>query len=205
MNPYEILGLQPNASKAEIKKQYKKKALETHPDRNNGNDEEFKKVTEAYEILCGKRQQQSNQGFNPFDEFGFNINLDDFFGGFAGRHAKKRSQERPPERDDQINFGLNLNLAEVKNGKQIKIEYQKSENCKNCNGIGGKEKNTCCRCGGAGVLRMNRQQGPMVFSQQITCSDCSGEGCQIIDICDKCSGRGFVIKTEYSTINIKTV
>ena len=102
---YDILGVSPQTTQEEIKKVYKKKAFELHPDRNNGNEEEFKKLNQAYNFISGKGNIDPNEITDP--NFGFGINLDDlinnsFFSGFRSKPNK------PPSLDKDIGFDFNL-------------------------------------------------------------------------------------------------
>ena len=198
---YSILGLSPGASQDEIKSKYKEKAFATHPDRNNGNSEEFLKVTEAYEILSGKKQaKQQEQPFNPFGggfDFGqmFNFNFNPF---------GEQQEKRPPEKESDMGIRLELTIEEIINGKTYNIEYQKSYDCDKCSGVGGKSKAKCQGCFGSGVVRQQHSQGGMTFQNVGPCQNCSGRGSIIQEPCSGCEAKGYKTKKEKLSFKIES-
>jgi molecular chaperone DnaJ len=206
---HSILGVSPNASEEEIKRQYKKRALETHPDRNNGNSEEFLKVQEAYEVLTGKRTNKNvpPSGFNPFDMggfSGFDINdiINSFTGGARGpSNAHARGIRRPPERDSEVGIELNLNVQQIKQGQHFEFEYKKSKCCDKCAGIGGKEKIKSCN--GTGMIQQIQSSGNNRFVTTYPCPTCQGAGESIKDPCSSCNGLGFVVYSDKLRFEIK--
>ena len=144
---YKILGLNNNASADEIKQAYKRRAKETHPDLNNGQDEESKKVVEAYEILSGKKNPPRQ---NENNNFHFDINdIFSNFSGFSDFFAQQNAQKnRPPSEDRDVNFQINLNVEDLKKGRHFSVKYKKSKDCHVCSGVGGKFKRKCQQCSG---------------------------------------------------------
>lgn len=202
---YQILGVEKNASEEEIKKAYKKLALQYHPDKNPDNkeaEERMKEINDAYTTLSDpdkKRQYDmggSNMGGNGFgfDPFDIASRMRDFgFGGF------RRHQHQQKGRD--IRIDLNLTLEEIYRGTTKKLRFNHSVQCDGCSGSGGKE-NTCDVCNGQGMVTQVFQtpMGKMV-NQQI-CGKCNGSGRIIVDPCKKCNGIGTQVKTDTVDITI---
>ena len=199
---YDILGVHPNATQEEIKKSYRALAMAHHPDVG-GDEEKFKQITEAYEILSGKRQppkdhNASHPGFGGFD---ISEILKNFNFGF-GRGDFRPQENRPPEEKDIV-FSLKINLEDIKKGKDFNIQYDKSVPCVKCNGVGGFSKNACAKCKGEGVIRNIAKQGNMISVATSTCNVCGGSGMMVKDPCFECSSRGFNIKTENLKFEVK--
>ncbi|KAN0061674.1 Type I HSP40 co-chaperone [Thecaphora frezii] len=199
---YDLLGVSPTASDAELKKAYRKKALQAHPDKG-GDPEEFKAITAAYEILSdadkrelydrfGEAGLEGNGGMgggmDPQDLFSqlFGGGGGGFFGGGGGR-------PRGPRKGKDLVHRVKVSLEELYVGKITKLALQKHVLCKKCDGRGGKEGavKTCSGCNGQGIKVVLRQLGPMVQQMQQTCPDCQGAGEQINpkDRCKECNGK----------------
>jgi molecular chaperone DnaJ len=204
---YQILGVGRDASADEIKKAYRKLALKYHPDRNSGDkdaEENFKEISEAYEVLGdpAKRQTYDRFGYEgvkssfrggsfSWEDFSHATDFQDIFGdlfsslfGFGGMG---RSYARPRGRDLRVR--LNLSLDDVFHGKDTQITLKRLEVCANCGGDGcrpGTKPSPCPRCGGHGQIRIT--QG--FFHLTTTCDRCRGEGMFIEDPCPECRGQG---------------
>ncbi|VVT53019.1 uncharacterized protein SAPINGB_P003363 [Magnusiomyces paraingens] len=195
---YELLGVQPNASEAQLKKAYRVNALKYHPDKNQHNPEaaeKFKEISGAYEILSDPSKREL---YDKYGEAGLNGGpggmggADDifahFFGGmngmFGGDHGHGRSG---PQKSRDIVHPIKATLTDLYKGKVSKLRLTRTVNCPTCKGKGGKEGavKTCSACNGNGVRFVTRQMGPMVQRFQTMCSDCQGQG-QIIDPKDRC-------------------
>ncbi len=213
---YEVLGVQKNASEAEIKKAYRRLAMKYHPDRNSGEsnaEDKFKEAKEAYEILSsGEKRQAYDQfghagvdqsmggggpgGGNFHDIFGDVFG--DIFGGGGG--GRGRSQQSHVQRGADLRYVLELNLEEAVLGCEKKINYTANVNCKSCGGSGAKEgthPENCPTCGGSGEVRVS--QG--FFTIQQSCPRCHGSGKVIKDPCRTCRGTGQV--KESKTLSVK--
>ncbi|MCL5953810.1 MAG: molecular chaperone DnaJ [Nitrospirae bacterium] len=208
---YSVLGVSRSASADEIKKAYRKLAMQYHPDRNPGDkaaEAQFKLINEAYEVLgdAKKRQvydtvgpQGFSEGFDPggfpggfsggfgrgSGSFGdiFSEVMDGFFGGMGGSASGGRSQ------GEHILRQVDLSFEEAALGKEISIKIARWESCAPCSGNGsknGKSVTVCSTCRGTGLIRV--QQG--FFIVQRTCNACGGEGRVISEICPACSGKG---------------
>lgn len=224
---YEILGVQRTATKDDLKKAYRKLAMQYHPDRNPGDkesEEKFKEAAEAYEILSddNKRARYDRYGHdgvrnNGFGSQGFSdINdifshfsdifgggssiFDDFFGNTSQRGRQRRGSGTP---GSDLRVNLKLTLEEIAQGVSKKIKIKKQIKCDRCNGTGaesGTSKKTCPICHGSGEIRTVSRS---VFGQFVNiqpCNNCNGEG-EVVDTpCKKCLGDGRV--SEEVTVSI---
>lgn len=214
---YEVLGVGRDASADEIKKAYRKKALQFHPDKNPGDkaaEEKFKEAAEAYEILSdtSKREQYNRfghqmpggfggHGFNNaddvFDHFG--SIFEDLFGMGGGRGRRKGGGPRPRKGSDQ-QIHLRVSFKESVLGTERKVQVPHQTECTSCRGSGaakGTEPVVCPTCRGRGHVAI--QQGFLTYTT--TCPECRGEGKRIMNPCGDCGGSGQQSKT--STINVK--
>ena len=213
---YEVLGVSKGVSKDEIKKAYRRLAVQFHPDRNPDDrnaEEKFKEATEAYEVLADERKRQAydqfgfagleGMGFEAhdfssvfrdfediFEGFNFTNFFDSFFGG--GRSRSRRGMGRSSaRRGADLRYELEILFADAVFGKKEEITFSLNERCEECKGSGadkGSGKKICPACGGAGQVR--RSSG--FFSIATTCPSCNGEGEIIERPCADCAGRGFV-------------
>lgn len=212
---YEILVVIRTASAEEIKKSYRKLALQFHPDRNPGDkhaEEMFKEAAEAYAVLSDpeKRAQYDQfghslggrgfQGFEGFEDnfrgFGdiFGDIFEDFFGTSRGGSARSR-------RGSDLEIPVEITLEEVLSGVEKAVEIPRLENCSECNGSGaepGSKRVSCKDCAGRGEVRIT--QG--FFTLRRTCPRCGGEGERIEKPCTHCSGHGRVRKTRKLSVKI---
>jgi molecular chaperone DnaJ len=190
-NLYEILGVREDASPDEIKKTYRKLAMEHHPDKG-GNEEKFKKISEAYETLGdeNKRSQYDHQRKNPFN--GNSSIFDEFFNGF---HAQRKTNV--PEKI----IDIEISVFDSYNSTEKIISYEKSDKCNTCSGSGG-EKQICGTCNGIGYKTMTMGSGffTQVFRQM--CNTCNGNGSLYKKVCDTCLGKTTTKKTESVKIKI---
>jgi molecular chaperone DnaJ len=217
---YEILGVGKTASGDEIKKSYRKLAMQFHPDRNPGNKEaedKFKEATEAYEVLKdddkrsaydryghqaqgqGGAQGGFNQGFDGFDFNDIFSNFSDVFGEMGGkRQTKKRSSS---VQGSDVRYNLEISLEEAFKGTSEKISFTIANSCESCDGTGSanKEKPTDCpTCQGSGRIRA--QQG--FFIVERTCTTCHGSGQLIKNPCKNCKGEGRINKERTLSVKI---
>jgi len=210
---YQILGVNRNASAEEIKKAYRKLALQHHPDRNRDNpeaEEKFKEASEAYSVLGNieKRQIYDQYGVEGLraggggQDFGFFSDsifsdfgdiLGDLF-GFGGSFSANR-QRRGPRQGNDLGLEVTLTLEESFLGAEKEIEVDRERNCDVCDGSGSepaKGADVCRKCGGTGNVRIS--QG--FFSVATTCSSCQGRGRVIAHPCKKCRGQGRLQKAK---------
>lgn len=224
---YEVLGVARSASADEIKKAYRKIALQHHPDRNQGDkaaEEKFKEAAEAYDVLSNpdKRAQYDRFGHagvgtsaasgggpggmrmeDIFQNFG-DVFGDDLFGSFFGG-GRQGGGRRQGTRGANLRVKLKMDYAEIANGASKKIKVKKHVTCQVCDGSGAKDKNavqTCNTCGGSGQVR--RVQNTFLGQMQTvtTCPTCNGEGLTITQKCGNCKGEGRVFGEETVTLDI---
>jgi len=221
---YEILGLSKDAATSEVKKAYRKLAMEYHPDKNQGNkeaEEKFKEVSEAYEVLKDpqKRQKYDHFGHSAsrggFESYGggFEFDLADAlkvfmsegfgFGDIFGS-TTQRSSRGYRKRGADLQLHLKLTFEEIATGIEKKIRLKRFVKCQECGGTGAKKSTspvTCPYCKGTGEIRNVSRSIFGQFINVTTCSQCHGEGTIISDPCTMCKGQGRV-KGE-SSINVK--
>ncbi|MFK7764204.1 MAG: molecular chaperone DnaJ [Roseobacter sp.] len=217
---YDVLGVSKGATAEEIKKAYRGKAKELHPDRNKDNPEsegKFKEANEAYEILkdaekkaaydryghaafeggMGGGARQGGGGHGDFSS-AFSDVFDDLFGNFAGG---QRGGGNRAARGSDLRYNLRINLEDAFGGMQKTINVPSSIPCDGCNGTGaegGSEPSSCPTCSGMGKVRA--QQG--FFTVERTCPTCSGLGQIIKNPCNSCQGAGRVEKDRALSVNI---
>lgn len=220
---YDLLGVTKGADETELKKAYRKKAMELHPDRNKDNpnaESQFKEVNEAYDVLKDPNKKaaydrfghaafdgaggggQRAGGFNPGNaDFAsaFSDVFEDLFGGGFGGGGGQRGKRAA--RGSDLRYNLSVTLEEAYNGKQATLTVPSSVICDTCNGTGaegGAEPTTCPTCSGLGKVRA--QQG--FFTVERTCPTCNGRGQIIKNPCVTCSGQGRVQKTRSLNVNV---
>lgn len=221
---YEILGVSKNASADEIKKAYRKTAMQFHPDRNPGDkaaEEKFKEAAEAYEVLSdndkrAKYDRFGHQAFQGAAGGGFhNTNMEDIFshfgdifgdgmfGSFFGGNSQARGSRGTGARGSNLRIKLKLNFAEIANGVNKQIKVKKHIVCNQCSGSGAKDKNsiqTCKTCNGNGQVKQVRNTFLGAMQTVTTCPTCNGNGSSITNKCTSCKGEGRMYGEE--TINI---
>jgi len=217
---YEVLEVSKTATFEEIKKAYKKKAIQYHPDKNPGDssaEEKFKEAAEAYEILSDeqKRARYDRYGHNAPGGFGgssggFSMEdifsqFGDIFGGHFGGFGGFGGGGQRVNRGSDLRVKVKLTLKEISTGVEKKIKVKKYVACKHCHGNGaenGTAYTTCSTCNGSGVVTrvVNTMLGQM--QTQTTCPTCNGEGKNITKKCPHCAGEGIIREEEVITLNI---
>ncbi|HQK09534.1 MAG TPA: molecular chaperone DnaJ [Rectinema sp.] len=220
---YEVLGVPKTATKDEIKKAYRKLAIQFHPDKNPGNktaEEKFKEATEAYEVLGDdqKRQAYDQFGFagvegmagaqqdysSVFRDFedifsGFG-DFSSFFGSIFGEGAQRRGETRA-NHGANLRYDIELPFEKAIFGTTVEISYNKDDICKTCGGSGSRDnlgRKVCSTCKGTGQVR--RSSGFFAISQP--CPVCHGEGTVIENPCQDCAGSGLVKKKQKIRVTI---
>lgn len=221
---YEVLGVSKNADAAEIKKAYRKLALQYHPDKNPGNkeaEEKFKEAAEAYDVLSNEEKRRKYDQFGHAGlggagagGFGGGMSMDDIFshfgdifgnfGGFGGFSGGGRSARRV-NRGTNLRVKVKLTLEEIATGVEKKIKVKKYVADTHCHGTGAKEGtsfSTCTTCNGTGQI--TRVQNTILGAMQTTstCPTCEGEGKIINEKCPHCNGEGVQLAEEVITLNI---
>jgi len=218
---YDILGVPPDASEAQLKTAYRKGALKHHPDKNAHSPEaaeKFKDLSHAYEVLSDpqRRQLYDQYGEEGLEQGGAGGGMAaedlfaQFFGGggaFGGMFGGGMGgQDRGPRKARTIAHVHKVSLEDIYKGKVSKLALQKSVICPKCDGRGGKEGavKKCTGCDGRGMKTMMRQMGPMIQRFQTVCPDCQGEG-EIIrdrDRCKQCNGKKTIIERKVLHVHV---
>ncbi len=225
---YEVLGVSKTATADEIKKAYRKKAIQYHPDRNPGDkeaEEKFKEAAEAYDVLSDpdKRARYDQYGHNMgpqgfggagagggFGGFGGGMSMEDIFsqfgdifgGGFGGGGTRTR---RSVNRGSDLRINVKVTLKEVAEGVTKKFKINHLVPCSHCGGTGAKDGTafrTCSTCHGTGVVTRVQQTILGSMQTQSVCPDCHGEGKVITEPCAYCHGDGVERKEEIIEVNI---
>jgi len=227
---YEVLEVSKTATADEIKKAYRKKALQYHPDRNPGNkdaEEKFKEAAEAYEVLSNPEKRQRYDQFghagmsNSGGGFsGHDMSMDDIFsmfgdifgggfgggfGGFSGFGSSRSSRGRRVSRGSDLRVKVNLTLKEIAEGVEKKLKVKKYVACSYCNGTGaqnGSDYDTCQTCHGSGHVTRITQTLLGQMQQTTVCPTCNGEGQIIRNKCPHCQGEGVVREEEVIAVRI---
>lgn len=222
---YEVLGVSKSADAAEVKKAYRKKAIQYHPDKNPGDttaEEKFKEAAEAYEVLSDENKrarydQFGHGGMNGGGGFsGGGMNMEDIFsqfgdifgssfgggfssGGFGGQRGRRVN------RGSNLRIRVKLTLKEIAHGVEKKVKVNKYTACNSCDGTGaenGSSYSTCSTCNGSGHVTRVQQTFLGHMQTQSVCPTCGGEGRIITHKCKVCKGNGIVKGEEVITINI---
>ncbi len=220
---YEVLGVSKSASKEEIKKAYRKKAIQYHPDKNPDDkvaEEKFKEAAEAYEVLSDdqKRQRYDQYGHagvgssaagGGFSGGGMSMDdifshFGDIFGGHFGGFSGGSSHGRRVKKGSNIRIKIKLTLDEIVNGTTKKIKLNKYVPCDACNGSGAENGayTTCSTCHGSGIVTRVQNSFLGQIQTQSTCPTCGGEGKIITKKCNVCHGEGIVKKEDVVEIKI---
>jgi molecular chaperone DnaJ len=214
---YEVLGVGREASPAEIKRAYRKQAMDNHPDRNPGDaaaEERFKEAAEAFEVLHDEEKRRlydqfghegpRRAGFSGFDgveDVFQHFAGGDLFADLLGSMGFGQRRRGGPGRGADLKMRLVVPFAEAVNGVEREIEVQRKVSCEVCKGSGAKEGSAptrCATCGGNG--QVIHRQG--FFTLQTTCPTCRGEGTIIQDPCDACSGTGMTVSSSKLSLKI---
>ncbi|KAL4401788.1 Hsp70 binding protein [Malassezia pachydermatis] len=200
---YDVLGVAPDASDAEIKKAYKKQSLANHPDKNPGDEtasERFQEVANAYEVLSDPDARAAYDRYGETDgngPGGPGMNMDDIFASMFGGPSFGMGSGPPRRAQDSV-IPYSVTLEDLYNGKTAHFALEKNVVCSHCQGTGGKTgamPKDCVTCGGKGRVLQQRHAGNGMISQTVApCSDCDGKGKKFRekDQCKKCHGKTVV-------------
>jgi len=220
---YEILEVPKTASSEEIKKAYRKKAIQFHPDKNPGDkasEEKFKEAAEAYEVLGNEDKRRRYDQFGhagvggQAGGFGGGMTMDDIFSqfgdifgghfGFSGFSSGGRNAQRV-NRGADLRVKVKLSLNEVATGVEKKIKVKKYIACTHCQGTGAEDSksySTCNTCKGSGYVTRTMSTILGQMQTTATCNSCGGEGKSITKKCPHCNGEGIVRDDDVITLNI---
>ena len=229
---YEVLEVSKTATAEEIKKAYRKKAIQYHPDRNPGDkkaEEMFKEAAEAYDVLSNPEKRARYDQFGhagvggaagnggPFGGFGGGMSMDDIFsmfgdifggraggfGGFSGFDSGSTQQRR--YRGSDLRVKVKLTLKEISTGVEKKFKLKKYVTCSHCHGTGAEgssSSETCATCKGSGSVIKTQQTILGTMQTRVTCPTCGGEGKVIKNKCKECGGEGIVYGEELVSVKI---
>ncbi len=228
---YNILGVSRDASRADIKKAYKRLAKKYHPDLNKetGSEEKFKEINQAASVLGDDEKRKMYDmygaeglergagagagGFSGFDFSGFDFSdfgfgrfdfddiFDTFFSGRSG-FGRRSTRSRRAGSGRDLAHEIIIRLEEAVNGVKKKIKVTKNDVCEACNGKGGSGVEQCPECKGTGIYRETKRTPFGIFQTNTTCRRCQGSGEVITDKCDVCGGSGMVRKTKTIEVDI---
>jgi molecular chaperone DnaJ len=216
---YDVLGVSRSASDEEVKRAFRKLAMEYHPDRNKreGAEEKFKEINEAYQVLSDPTKRASYdrfghmgvpgnggaRGFEGFDNFGgFGDIFEAFFGGFGGG---TRTRPNAARRGADLQYSLAVEFEDAVFGIDKEVELQRTEMCSRCRGSKsepGSSTTTCANCNGSGQVRRAHQSVFGQFVQVVPCGTCRGEGRIITQPCAQCRGTGHERRTRNLEVSI---
>ena len=220
---YEVLGVSKNATDSEIKSAFRKKAKEYHPDnKETGNADKFKEVSEAYNVLsdANKRRQYDQFGSAAFDNnaggfdgfsgfgggfsgFGFDdIDLGSIFETMMGGRGRNHSSAKRATKGSDVLVRLNLSFEEAIFGCEKTFEVSIEDACPECHGKGGKNPRKCSRCNGKGRVISEQRSILGMIQMETACPECHGEGETFESICSKCRGRAFVKTNKKITLKV---
>lgn len=223
---YKILGVEKNASTDDIKKAFKKSAMQHHPDRPGGDEAKFKEINEAYQVLSDaekrKRYDQFGADFEQQGGFGQGTSWEDIMGAFRGGHASQggfsgadfgdmfgdffggQGRSRGPARGRDIQVDVEIDFKQAAFGVEKEISLRKQNKCDVCNGSGGEpgsKIDTCSTCNGQGQVTQTQRTFLGAMQTVVACSDCHGSGKKPSKKCKHCGGAGVV--NSNSNIKVK--
>ena len=225
---YEVLGVEKTASEAEIKKAYRKLAIQYHPDKNPGDkeaEEKFKEAAEAYSVLSDKEKRArydqfghagmggaAGGGFSDFGDFDLNDIFSSVFGhgfsgfgGFGGFGGGGGRASQRKFRGSDLRVKVKMSLKDVSTGVEKKFKLKKYVMCEHCHGTGAEgdgATETCPTCHGTGSVTRTQQSIFGMMQTQSVCPQCNGEGKIIKNKCKHCSGEGIVYGEEVVEVKI---
>lgn len=224
---YEILGVSKTSTADEIKKAYRKLAMQHHPDKG-GDQEKFKDISEAYAVLSDEHKrkmydQYGHEGFSQqystedifrganfrdfedlFRSFGFGGDMGEPFGGF-GDIFGFGGRGRRGDYGSDLETDVEVTLEEVAKGTKKELSVHHTKLCSGCHGSGAESASAlkkCSGCNGKGQVQIARRMGPMQFYTVTTCNKCQGQGTTIEKPCKECNGKGKVREKETVKVNI---
>ena len=216
---YEILGVDKNASEADIKSAFRKLAKKYHPDvsKEENAAEKFKEAQEAYAVLSDAEKRKkydqfghsafntAGGGFSGFDGFDFGSMSDifeDLFGGMGFSSGRTSRNSNAPRKGSDVLYRMTIDFEEAVYGTKKDIKIEVEENCKECDGKGGFNSKTCSECRGSGTITSEQRTMFGSFLTKTTCPYCHGQGTTYERKCDDCHGTGKVDAKKTITVTV---
>jgi molecular chaperone DnaJ len=212
---YEVLGVNKNATSEELKKAYRKMAIQYHPDKNPGDkasEEKFKEAAEAYDVLSNEQKKAKydrygHAGMGASNGFsGGGMDMEDIFSHFGDifGFGSSRSSGKRVRKGSNLRVKVKLDLSEMVHGVEKKLKVKKHVACEACNGSGSEDSqtSTCPTCNGRGQVTQVAQTFLGAMHSTSTCPTCNGEGTLIKNRCKKCGGEGIVVGEEVIEIKL---
>jgi len=211
---YEVLGVSRDATDEEIKRAFRKLAFQYHPDRNreDGAEQKFKEVNEAYEVLSDADKRAAydrfghggaegffGRGFEGFDFGGFGDIFEAFFGGTS------TTTRQAPRRGNDLRYKISISFEEAALGCEREIDITRTEICDTCHGTGskpGSQPSRCPSCDGTGQIRRVQRSLFGQFINTAVCSQCHGEGRLITEPCPECRGAGIQKRKQRISVSV---
>lgn len=191
-NYYDILGVSKDATQEDIKKAYRKLAIQYHPDKNPEGADKFKEIAEAYDTLSNEENRKKY-------DYKLNNNFNNIFDMFSFRDGGFQNQSRQHRVPDKI-IDINIGVLESYRGVTKTISYTKNIDCESCNGTGG-ERITCNQCNGSGYFEQRVGTGFFIQIMRSNCTSCNGKGYHLKTQCSSCSGHGSKLVEDNVQIN----
>ena len=216
-NPYEVLGVSKNASKADIKKAFRQKSKEHHPDKG-GDETTFKKISSAYDILSDDQKRAQYDQFGAagsgmgggqggfsggFSTGGFG-DFEDVFSSFFGGGRSSQGARSHTSHGADLEVVVKLSFEEAMKGVKKSFTSKNLETCTKCSGDGGFDKKSCSKCQGNGFISQKFQTPFGSVAQPTTCPECRGQGTSFSRTCSDCQGEGRIRQKKEIEVNIPT-
>lgn len=202
---YKILGVEKGSSEEEVKKAYRKLAMEHHPDKNQGNIEsenKFKEISEAYDVLSDSNKRKNYDMGGSNQQFAHGFNMEDIFSQFGDIFGNFGGGKQRQKRGADLRIKVQISLNEVLKGVKKTLKYKKQESCGACHGEGGTNVKSCGTCNGSGQRVILQTTTFGQIRQAVLCNTCNGSGKIPTNKCGSCHGDGTILKEQTVDVEI---
>jgi len=207
---HRLLGTTDSATPDDIRKAFRKKAAEAHPDKNPGDataEARFKEINEAYQILSGTQQPSHPQYHDVSSAYqNMQVNFEDFFGPFTEFINPQAQRKQVPYKKSHVQKSVQLSFEESILGAEREFKYVRKVFCKKCKaeGMNPGSVKKCTQCNGSGMIQKQNKQGGFFHFTATTCSACNGRG-KVGEACPDCQGQGFIKENKTAKVKIPPV